>query len=292
MDIVQRPATLVTIPRNSPVCILAGPQDHALIGQAIDALGLNHDLLLRDHVYRRPVTQVEAGAVAAVTFVAQATGYPIVLQLHAADKGLLVVAADEGLAVIRPALAKAEPDAFVALSAAVVAIAHAARDVMDDLAQTANDLMTQGRQGPSSAATRSQIIRTRPQLLVLQQLFSEQHRLLAAEEDLSQALPAPASRLLRRAEAVFGDNATLAERMYAAAGDLLTQQSAIVTERLTVVSTTFLPLTVGVGFFGMNFTWMTDRIESAPAFVLLGIGVPLVLMVATGFVIRRHSGPS
>src|SRR4030095_8792018 len=54
------------------------------------------------------------------------------------------------------------------------------------------------------------------------------------------------------------------------------------TYTLTLVATIFLPLTLIVGFFGMNFKWMTDHIESAPAFWTLGIGgmvLPLLVIV-------------
>jgi magnesium transporter len=43
-------------------------------------------------------------------------------------------------------------------------------------------------------------------------------------------------------------------------------------ERLTVVATIFLPLTVVTGFFGQNFGWMLDRIDTLTAF-LLGVGL-------------------
>jgi magnesium transporter len=41
---------------------------------------------------------------------------------------------------------------------------------------------------------------------------------------------------------------------------------------LTVVATIFLPLTFVTGFFGMNFNWMIDLIDSSLAFFFLGIG--------------------
>jgi magnesium transporter len=44
-------------------------------------------------------------------------------------------------------------------------------------------------------------------------------------------------------------------------------------ERLTVVATIFLPLTVVTGFFGMNFAWLVDRIDTFAAFVILGVGL-------------------
>jgi magnesium transporter len=53
--------------------------------------------------------------------------------------------------------------------------------------------------------------------------------------------------------------------------------------RLTVVATIFLPLTFIVGFFGMNFGWMTDHTRSPSAFWLLGVAVPLT----TGLLIWR-----
>lgn len=61
---------------------------------------------------------------------------------------------------------------------------------------------------------------------------------------------------------------------------------------LTVVSTIFLPLTFVTGFFGMNFAWLVDVVDSALAFWLLGVG-SLVLGVALIWgVILRANNPS
>jgi magnesium transporter len=44
---------------------------------------------------------------------------------------------------------------------------------------------------------------------------------------------------------------------------------------VSVVATIFVPLTFITGFFGMNFGWMVDRVDSPVAFWLLGFIVPI-----------------
>ena len=44
---------------------------------------------------------------------------------------------------------------------------------------------------------------------------------------------------------------------------------------VSVVATIFVPLTFVTGFFGMNFGWMVDRIDSPIAFWPLGIAIPV-----------------
>ena len=44
---------------------------------------------------------------------------------------------------------------------------------------------------------------------------------------------------------------------------------------LSVVATIFVPLTFVTGFFGMNFGWMVDQVDTPVAFWLLGFAIPV-----------------
>jgi Mg2+ and Co2+ transporter CorA len=58
--------------------------------------------------------------------------------------------------------------------------------------------------------------------------------------------------------------------------------------RLTLVSLIFLPVTALTGFFGMNFDWMNKALDSAAAFFILGVFLPVLLVLATvGWLIQR-----
>jgi magnesium transporter len=54
----------------------------------------------------------------------------------------------------------------------------------------------------------------------------------------------------------------------------------VATKQLTVIATIFLPLTFVTGFFGQNFGWMVDHVDSWEMFVALGLGLEVVTLVA------------
>ena len=58
--------------------------------------------------------------------------------------------------------------------------------------------------------------------------------------------------------------------------------------QVSVVATIFVPLTFVTGFFGMNFGWMVQHIDSPLAFWLVGIAIPIATAaLAWRFVVRR-----
>jgi magnesium transporter len=65
----------------------------------------------------------------------------------------------------------------------------------------------------------------------------------------------------------------------------------VVIERLTVVATIFLPLTVVTGFFGMNFGWLVGHIGSAAEFWGLGVGGCLVSGLGIWWWIHSRASP-
>lgn len=62
-----------------------------------------------------------------------------------------------------------------------------------------------------------------------------------------------------------------------------------ITKQLTVVATIFLPLSFLVGFFGQNFKWLVESIDTAAAFWGLGIGSLVLSVIGLLLWFRRGS---
>jgi magnesium transporter len=59
-------------------------------------------------------------------------------------------------------------------------------------------------------------------------------------------------------------------------------------KQLTVIATVFLPLTFVTGFFGQNFRWLVDHIDTLTAFLVYGVAGTIAAVLALLWWFRRH----
>ncbi|WP_234329439.1 MULTISPECIES: CorA family divalent cation transporter [unclassified Streptomyces] len=111
---------------------------------------------------------------------------------------------------------------------------------------------------------------------------------------MSRDFPVERQRLAqefqRAARLVLADIESLQEatrRAFASYGSLVADEQNGVINRLTIVSVIFLPLSFLTGFFGMNFEFLTNRLESRAVFWLLAIGLQAVVLLAALYVLHR-----
>jgi magnesium transporter len=62
----------------------------------------------------------------------------------------------------------------------------------------------------------------------------------------------------------------------------------VVMKQLTLVATVFLPITALTGFFGQNFRWLVDHVDSFWAFMVFGVGGALLAVVLLYAWFRRQ----
>lgn len=76
-------------------------------------------------------------------------------------------------------------------------------------------------------------------------------------------------------------------RAFVSYSTLVSGEQNGVINRLAIVSVIFLPLSFLTGFFGMNFTYMTDGLESGIVFWLLAVGLQLAVLCVALYVLHR-----
>ncbi|MFJ5640695.1 CorA family divalent cation transporter [Streptomyces sp. NPDC093223] len=117
---------------------------------------------------------------------------------------------------------------------------------------------------------------------------------VVARRMTSSDFPAERQRLaqefVRTARLVRTDVESLqdaARRALASYSSLIAGEQNGVINRLAIVSVIFLPLSFLTGFFGMNFTFLTDKLETRDEFWLLAVGLQIVAVAAAGYVLHR-----
>lgn len=282
-------------PPAAAVCVLLPPSAAERVVAA--AVWLDADTTTVEHAlastHRRPLAYVEGGRISVIVFTISDPDAILEMHLHVGTRGLLVVCPQQVMPAVSDLISRVDGGPEDALIAVLSSCADDSTATVQRHADEAVRL-DQTRVGLASGAVRRTISHLRHRLFTLQQLWTAHHLLCAPDgvlaDALDRSLGEAGRRRLRYAGALFESSGAAAAQLYALLGDTLSRQSAAISERLTLVTVIFLPLTVISGFFGMNFGWMTRHIGSAATFVVLGIVLPLALVAVTVAGARRASG--
>jgi hypothetical protein len=285
MDVVRTVSDLAGRDERQPLLVMASPNDRELLERAVARLELPAgEVEHLEHRSVRPLLKSDGDRSVLLAVLAGRGAVVIPFTVCATPGGILIVC--EQPAVLDPVLAAvAGIDGPGAIARALAEVGRISEDNLEAL----GDEIEQGDHlvvGYLSQQQRKSAIRLRARLVAINNLFAAQRRLIARDEEFAQQNPGTRD-VLRIAASRFGYVCDVASRQYASLGDALDQQSVSVTERLTLVNTIFLPLTLVASFFGMNFAWMTDRITGVSSFVLLGMVTPVLLALATVLGLRR-----
>jgi magnesium transporter len=177
--------------------------------------------------------------------------------------------------------------------------------VLDAMVATGFDALNEAEltlEGMQLASTNLRASRVRMATLrAVNSRLSRMRRRLGPQRGIFERI----SEEIRHVEGLEADSEQYFERIYSqlnrlidgidAAGDAMAKLIDLRLNEtiywLTVVATVFLPLTFVTGFFGMNFTWMVDHIDTLFAFIVLGIGAPIAGALVTVLLVRRRGTP-
>jgi magnesium transporter len=142
-------------------------------------------------------------------------------------------------------------------------------------------------------ADRRRMSELRSELFRLQQVVVPQREMLARGGDVIENLPGLERDVARHPFRDVHDDLVVTANEIAYLREVLSEAVNVLinqmASRLTIVATVFLPLTFATGFFGMNFGWMVDHIDSAESFLLLGVG-GMILPLIVGAVLLLRAG--
>ena len=108
-------------------------------------------------------------------------------------------------------------------------------------------------------------------------------------EGLDQAGLGQMQQFLASVQSTSNLIGSLADAIKAATQDVQAQVSAWQGARinvLTIVTMIFLPITFLTGYFGMNFAWLDDQLNSFGMWLFLGLAVPVVIVIVSAALLR------
>jgi len=170
------------------------------------------------------------------------------------------------------------------------ALADSLRALIEGYGNEVEELEEVAFERPTSAERR-RMSELRSELFRLQQTVIPQRDMLSRGGDLLETLPGLERDVARHPFRDVHDDLVLTSNEIDYLRDLLAEAVNVLINqmagRLTVVATFFLPLTFATGFFGMNFGWMVNHVDSAFAFFLLGCGSMVVTIVIAAALLMR-----
>lgn len=275
---------------------LAGPDSRTLADVAA-VLGL-HDLALEDtqEFGQRPKLDTYPHEMLLVYFGARMTGKaspePAEVHVHISDGFVLTVNREDSqeFESVRDSVKTRPPETGQAMIYRVLdALTDSILEVTETVSDRVGDYEQQIVQRPRAS--------DRDEMAVLRRSLGSFRRMLIIQR---QVFDRAAERLValssekNEAEAYYRD---IGDHLWRAIDDIDTARESLqgmvdtysneVQERLTIVATIFLPLTLLTGFFGTNFNWLINHIGPAWAFWGLGIGGLVISSAAIAVWLRR-----
>lgn len=219
---------------------------------------------------------------------------PVEVHLHVGEDFVLSVHREpcRQFDLVRPALSRQpKSDERALVYRLVDALTDSVLDVLERVASRVEEYETQVYDRPRA--------RDRDEMAILRRALGRLRRVLVIQRQVFD-------RAVERTAALPGMGESLAvyyrdvgDHLYRAIDEAESARDSLqgmldtytneVQERLTIVATIFLPLTVITGFFGQNFNWLISHIGPAWAFWGLGVG-GLVASALALFSWLVHSG--
>jgi magnesium transporter len=176
---------------------------------------------------------------------------------------------------------------------ALTAIENEIDDIEDEVLKESEGQVDPRKVAPQILELRHKLVRLRKVILPMRDMFARSGEDIAAVRGLSAGTRARDYFL-----DIYADLVRLSQSLDAAR-DLLTSLMDVhlstvsnrtndVMKQLTIVATIFLPLAFVTGFFGQNFRWLVDHVDTFPEFLLFG-GGGLIVPVVTLLVWFRRS---